>query len=269
MSGSAHELAGGKILRSTDGAVGIVTFNNPAKRNAISLDMWDGLAEALAAFRDDPAIGAVVLTGAGDAAFAAGADISQFEQERHNAAASEAYSRRSAEARALLGAFPKPTIASIRGFCIGGGLQVAMMADMRIAAEGSQFAIPAAKLGIAYGYDGLRNLVSLVGPAWARLILFSGMRIDAAEALRIGLVERVLPLAGCAAAVLELARTIAGNAPIAVRAAKVTIAEVLKDAGERDMALVAQVGAACMDSEDFREGRQAFMAKRPPRFTGR
>ncbi len=261
-------LAGGKIIQDADGAVGLVTINNPAKHNALSIEMWDGLAAALASHRDDPAIRAVVLTGAGEAAFASGADISQFDAQRHDAASSEAYSRRSAEARALLGAYPKPTIAAIRGFCLGGGLQIAMMADIRIAADSSRFGIPAARLGIAYGYDGLQRLVSLVGPAWARLLMFSGMRIAGPEALRIGLVERLVAADAVMEAALELARSIADNAPLAIRAAKLTIAEILKDAGERDLALIGRLGAACMDSEDFREGRRAFMEKRRPRFTG-
>ena len=155
--------ADGKILKSKADGVGIVTFNNPDKRNAISLDMWEGLGAALTELRDDPEVRVVVLTGAGDKAFVSGADISQFEKTRHNAEAAEAYSRRSEAQRKLLADYPKPTIACIRGFCLGGGLQIAMMTDMRFAAEDSQFGIPAAKLGIAYGYDGLRHLVSLVG----------------------------------------------------------------------------------------------------------
>jgi enoyl-CoA hydratase len=182
--------ADGKILQSVVDGVGTVTFNNADKRNAMSLEMWEGFGRALAELRDDPAVRVVVLTGAGDKAFVSGADISQFEKERHNAQASEEYSRRSSASRALLADYPKPIIARINGFCIGGGLQVAMAADIRIAAEGSQFGIPAAKLGIAYGFDGLKHLVSLVGPSWARLLMFTGMRIDASEALRIGLVDR-------------------------------------------------------------------------------
>ncbi|MDB5620047.1 enoyl-CoA hydratase, partial [Tardiphaga sp.] len=211
----------------------------------------------------------VILTGAGDKAFVSGADISQFEKTRHNAEASEEYSRRSAAQRALLAAYPKPTSACIRGFCLGGGMQVAMLTDIRIAADGSQFGIPAAKLGIAYGFDGLKHLISLVGPSWARLLLFTGMRIEAAEAERIGLVDRVVPADRLADAVHEIARTISGNAPLAIAAAKTTIADILKDAGNRDMAAIKQIGIDCMDSEDFREGRRAFMEKRTPQFTGR
>jgi enoyl-CoA hydratase len=261
--------ADGKILQSVTDGVGIITFNNPEKRNAMSLDMWEGLGSALIEFRDDPDVRVVILTGAGDKAFVSGADISQFEKNRHNAEASEEYSRRSEAQRTLLANYPKPIIACIRGFCLGGGMQVAMSTDIRIAAEDSQFGIPAAKLGIAYGYDGLRNLVSLVGPSWARLIMYTGMRIGSAEALRIGLVDRVVPDAELWNATMEIARTISNNAPLAIQAAKITIAQVLKDPGQRDMDAIKAIGLTCMDSEDFREGRRAFMEKRKPQFTGR
>lgn len=266
---SPTAFAEGKILLTVGDGVGIVTFNNPEKRNAMSLQMWEGLGHALVALRDDAAVRVVVLTGAGDKAFVSGADISQFEQSRHNAEASEAYAQRSATQRALLADFPKPTIACIRGFCLGGGLQIAMLADMRLAATDSQFGIPAARLGIAYGHDGLRNLVSLVGPSQARLLLYTGQRIDATEALRIGLIDRMMNVDELLPATLDIARTIAGNAPLAVRAAKITIAEVLKDESRRDMAAIKRIGDACMDSEDFREGRRAFMEKRKPVFKGR
>src|SRR4030081_594541 len=185
--------ADGKILQSVADGIGVIAFNNPEKRIAMSLDMGEGFGHSLIELRDDPDVRVVILVGAGDKAFVWGGDISQFEKTRHNAEASEEYSKRSAAQRALLADYPKPTIACIRGFCLGGGMQVAMLADIRIAAENSQFGIPAAKLGIAYGYDGLKHLVSLVGPSWARLIMYTGMRIESAEALRIGLVDRVVP----------------------------------------------------------------------------
>jgi enoyl-CoA hydratase len=260
--------AEGKIVQSVSEGVGVITFNNPAKRNAMSLDMWEGLGHALVELRDEPDVRVVIMVGAGDKAFVSGADISQFEKTRHNAEASEEYSRRSAAQRALLADYPKPTIACIRGFCLGGGMQVAMLADIRIAAENSQFGIPAAKLGIAYGYDGLKHLVSLVGPSWARLLMYTGMRIGSAEAVRIGLVDRVLPDADLWSGTTEIARTISSNAPLAVQAAKITIAQVLSDPDKRDMNAIKAIGVACMDSEDFREGRRAFMEKRKPRFTG-
>jgi enoyl-CoA hydratase len=266
---SEKSFADGKILKSVTEGVGVITFNNPEKRNAMSLDMWEGLGHALIELRDDGDVRVVILTGAGDKAFVSGADISQFEKTRHNAQASEEYSKRSAAQRALLADFPKPVIACIRGFCLGGGMQVAMAADIRLASENSQFGIPAAKLGIAYGYDGLKHLVSLVGPSWARLLMYTGMRIDSAEALRIGLVDRVLPDAELWNATTEIARNISGNAPLAIKAAKITIAQVLKDESHRDIDAIKAIGTACMDSEDFREGRQAFMEKRKPQFKGR
>ena len=268
-SNEQKSYADGKILQDVTDGVGVVTFNNPGKRNAMSLDMWEGLGHALTDLRDDEDVRVVILVGAGDKAFVSGADISQFEKTRHNAAASEEYSRRSAAQRALLADYPKPTISCIRGFCLGGGMQVAMLTDIRIAAKDSQFGIPAAKLGIAYGYEGLRHLVSLVGPSWARLIMYTGMKIDSAEALRIGLVDRVMPNGELWDATLEIARTISGNAPLAIQAAKITIAQVLKDPAARDMDAIKKIGSACMDSEDFREGRQAFMEKRKPKFRGR
>lgn len=261
--------ADGKILQSVSEGVGIITFNNPEKRNAMSLDMWEGLGQALMELRDDPDVRVVIIMGAGHKAFVSGADISQFEETRHNAEASEEYSRRSAAQRTLLADYPKPTIACIRGFCLGGGMQIAMLADIRIAAENSQFGIPAARLGIAYGYEGLKHLVSLVGPSWARLLMYTGMRIGSAEAMRIGLVDRVVPDAELWSATHEIALTISANAPLAIQAAKTTIAQVLKDPDKRDMDAIKRIGIACMDSEDFREGRRAFMEKRRPQFRGR
>jgi enoyl-CoA hydratase len=261
--------ADGKILQGVSDGVGVITFNNPAKRNAMSLDMWEGLGSALIGLRDNDDVRVVIMVGSGDKAFVSGADISQFEKVRHNAAASEEYSKKSEAQRALLANYPKPIIACIRGFCLGGGMQVAMAADIRIASDNSQFGIPAAKLGIAYGYDGLRHLVSLVGPSWARLIMYTGMKIDSAEALRIGLVDRVSPDAELWDATMEIARTISGNAPLAIKAAKITIAQVIKDPDKRDMKAIKQVGTDCMDSQDFREGRRAFMEKRKPKFTGK
>jgi enoyl-CoA hydratase len=261
--------ADSKILQRIADGVGVVTFNNPEKRNAMSLEMWEGFGQALIELRDNPEVRVVILTGAGDKAFVSGADISQFEKSRHNAEASEEYSKKSAAQRALLADYPKPTIACIRGYCLGGGMQVAMLTDIRIAAEDAQFGIPAAKLGIAYGYDGLRNLVSLVGPSWARLIMYTGMRIDSKEALRIGLIDRVVPTDQLLGETIELATTIATNAPLAIKAAKITIAQVLKDPAGRDMEAIRQIGIDCMNSEDFREGRQAFMEKRKPQFKGR
>ena len=261
--------ADGKILLRVVDGISLITFNNPEKRNAISLEMWQGLVNALVRLRDDPDVRVVIMAGAGDRAFVSGADVSQFEKTRHNAEASEEYSRRSAGQGAILAEYPKPTIACIRGLCLGSGLQVAMLADIRIAGQSSEFGLPAAKLGLAYGYNDLSRLVSLVGPSWTKLLMYTGMRIDSAEALRIGAINRVVPDAELWNATIEIARTISCNAPLAIEAAKITITQVLKDPGMRDMEVIREISAACMDSDDFREGRQAFMEKRSPHFTGR
>lgn len=234
----------------------------------MSPDMWEALGDAIDALAADPVVRVIALAGSGRKAFVSGADISQFEELRHNAEATEQYALRSVAARKALDECPKPTIACINGFCIGGGLLVAMLADIRVAAEGSQFGIPAAKLGVAYGYQGLERLVSLVGPSRARLLMYTGMRIDAGEALIVGLVDRIVDPTDLWAHTMALARTIAENAPLAVAAAKITIAQILKDTGCRDMAAVKRIETQCSDSEDFREGRRAFMEKRHPVFRG-
>ena len=264
-----HEYASGKMLADVADAVGYATFNQPEKRNAMSVEMWDGLASILDEWQDDPAIRAVVLRGAGDKAFVSGADISQFEKSRSDADAQREYERRTSAGRQRLAVYPKPVIASIQGFCLGGGLGIAMQADLRIAAEGSTFGIPAAKLGIAYGFDMVRRLLSLVGHAHARMMLFSGERIDAAEALRIGLVNRVVPGPALESTVASLAGGIAGNAPLSISSMKLIVEQVLHNPADRDMTMVDQLVATCFDSEDYREGRTAFMEKRSPRFQGR
>jgi enoyl-CoA hydratase len=263
------QYASGKMLAQVTDGVGLITFNQPEKRNAMSVEMWDGLIEILDAWTADDSVRVVVLTGAGDKAFVSGADISQFEKSRSDADAQREYEKLTSRGRTRLASFPKPVIARISGFCLGGGLGIAMQADIRIASADAAFGIPAAKLGIAYGFDMVRRLVSLIGQANARLILFSGERIDAAEALRIGLVNRVVPTGELEAAVAKLARNTAGNAPLSVTGMKRIVEEVTRDPTDRDMAAVTQAVAACFDSQDYREGRTAFMEKRAPVFTGR
>jgi enoyl-CoA hydratase/carnithine racemase len=263
------EYADGKMLADVEAGIGMVTFNQPEKRNAISVRMWIGLAEILERFAADPAVKVVVLTGAGSKAFVSGADISQFDQLRGDADAQQEYDRMTSAGRAALAGFAKPMIAEIRGFCLGGGLNIAMQADIRIAAQGAQFGAPAAKIGNVYGLEMARKLVSLIGPAQARLLLYTGDRIDAEEAARIGLVNRVVAEDMLAETVKGIARMIAGAAPLSVFAHKVVINEAVRDAGERDVQALQTALKACLDSEDYREGRTAFMEKRPPRFVGR
>ena len=266
---TATPYANGKMLADLSDGVGRITFNQPEKRNAMSVEMWDGLTAILDAWADDPAVRVVVLTGAGDKAFVSGADISQFAKNRSNAEAQKEYDKLTSAGRRKLAAFSKPVIARIGGFCLGGGLGIAMQADLRIASESSAFGIPAAKLGIAYGFDMVSRLNSLVGHAHARMLLFTGERIDAAEAGRIGLVNRVVLDADLATAVNKLARTIAGNAPLSITGMKFILAQTQKDPAERDMDAVRAAIGACFDSADYTEGRTAFMEKRKPAFTGR
>ena len=258
-----------KILAEARDGVGWITINNPERRNAISLEMWDGMRTAFAAFAGDAEVRCVVMRGAGDKAFASGADISQFEKNRADAAAAEAYGRVSKATRQAMTAFDKPLVAMIRGFCMGGGLGVAMIADLRIAAEDAVFGIPAARLGIAYDFVHLQNLVRLVGPSRAKEILLTARRYPAAQALAMGLVNEVVPVAGLEAAVADVTSHIVENAPLSLRASKLSINEVVKDREERDLALVEALGRACFDSEDYRIGRTAFMEKRKPEFVGR
>jgi enoyl-CoA hydratase/carnithine racemase len=261
--------ADGKILKSVTDGVGIVTFNNPEKRNAMSIEMWEGLGAALVELREDDTVRVVILAGAGDKAFMSGADISQFEKNRSNANAQQEYDRLAGVGRAKYAAFPKPIIARIRGFCLGGGLAIAMQADLRIAAVDSEFGIPAAKLSIAYAPDSVKRLIDLVGPANARMILYTARRIDAAEAQRIGLINRMVEDEDLNDEVLDIARTIADNAPLSVAASKLTISEMLKDESQRDMAAITRMMQTCFDSADYKEGRTAFMEKRAPRWVGR
>ncbi len=268
-SGITREYAGGKMLSAKDEGVGLITFNQPEKRNAMSLEMWTGLGEILDEFAEDNSVRVVILSGAGNKAFVSGADISQFEKNRSDANAQQEYERLAGVGRAKYGNFPKPIIARIRGFCLGGGLAIAMQADLRIAAVDSQFGIPAAKLSIAYAPSSVRRLIDLVGPAHARMILYTARRIDAAEAERIGLINKMVEDEDLNEYVLDVARAIANNAPLSVAASKLTINEMLKDESERNTAAMERMMQICFDSADYKEGRTAFMEKREPRWQGR
>ena len=261
--------ADGLMLAEIDGPVGTVVFNQPEKHNAVTVEMWIGLGEIIAEMEADPAIRVVVLRGAGEKAFVSGADISQFDKTRANAEVAARHALRMAAGRGAVKRCSKPTIAAIRGYCLGGGLGIALQADLRIAAADSQFGIPAARLGIAYAFEGLRTLVDAVGPAHARMIMFSANRIDAPEAARIGLINRAVPGEALWSEVGALAARIASNAPISVAASKAGIEMSLRDPDQRDLALLEEFQRRSLDSEDYREGRAAFKEKRQPVFTGR
>jgi len=258
-----------KMLAEKDGAIGRIIFNNPARHNAVSLDMWQAVAQIMEDFDNDDAIRVIVLSGAGGKAFVSGADISEFKEKRNSQEAAAAYSRISESARLKLHETLKPTIAMISGYCIGGGLATAIGCDIRIAAEGSKFGIPAAKLGLGYAYDGIKKLIDLVGPAYAREIFYTARQFSAEEALGMGLINRLVPGDELEGYVQNYCDMIAANAPLTIRAAKQIAREALKDEAKRDMALCKRVVDECFASADYTEGRTAFMEKRRPVFTGR
>jgi enoyl-CoA hydratase/carnithine racemase len=258
-----------KMLARKDGRVGYVIFNNPERHNAVSLEMWAATSRMLDDFARDDEVRVVVLTGAGGKAFVSGADISKFESERATLEATRHYGATVEKAYAGVQEFPKPTIAMIRGYCIGGGLGLAVCCDLRICSDNSRFAVPAAKLGLGYSYAGLRRLIDVVGPAFAREVFFTARQFEAEDARLMGLVNRVVPQGELEGYVKDYAETIAANAPLTVKAVKFIVGQVMKDESERDLARCAEMVEQCFASNDFIEGRRAFMEKRKPAFTGK
>jgi enoyl-CoA hydratase/carnithine racemase len=257
-----------KIIARADAGVATLIFNNPERHNAVSLEMWQAVAAALEEFSADPAVRVLVLRGAGGKAFVSGADISKFETERSSADAVAEYERTIDAAYAAITGFSRPSIALIQGYCLGGGANLALCCDLRICNEAARFAVPAAKLGLGYGLSSVRRVVDLIGPAFAKEVLLTARQFSAAEALAMGLVNRVLPDDAIEEFVADYARMIAANAPLTVASLKRNVDEVLKDEGERDTELCARLVKACFESNDYREGRRAFLEKRKPNFTG-
>ena len=256
-----------RLIEKKDGAIGWMVFNNPERRNAVSLDMWQAIPSILENFEKDPAIRVVVLAGAGDKAFVSGADISQFEKQRSSEEAVKHYEAVGEAAQAALAGCEKPVIGMIHGYCIGGGLNIALLCDLRIAADDARFAIPAAKLGLGYRASSMKNLVDAVGAPNAREIMITARQFNAAEALQMGLVHKVVAKSKLEQTVREYADAIAANAPLTMRAAKRIIREVSK--GAYDTAACDGWVKECFASEDYAEGRRAFMEKRKPHFRGR
>ncbi len=258
-----------KMIAEKHGPVGVMTFNNPERFNAVSMEMWEGVKEILADFEKDGAIRVVIVTGAGGKAFVSGADISKFENERSSQDAVERYAAVVDDAYNGLHQFPKPTIAMINGYCIGGGVGLAVCCDMRICSDTSRFAIPAAKLGLGYGYEHIRKLSDLVGPSCAKEIFFTARQFNAEEAYGMGLVNRVVSGSMLKVYVDNYASLIAANAPLTVAQVKHTVGEIVKDPADRDLEKCAEMVKACFDSQDYEEGRKAFMEKRTPEFQAR
>jgi enoyl-CoA hydratase/carnithine racemase len=257
-----------KMLSRKEGGVGYVIFNNPERHNAVSLEMWEAASEYLEDFANDKAVRVVVFSGAGGKAFVSGADISKFESERSSKEAIDRYNVAVDVANTAIYEFPKPTIAMIQGYCIGGGLGLALCCDMRICSDNSKFGVPAAKLGLGYGFKGIKKLVDVVGPSFAKEIFYTARQFTAAEAKDMGLVNRVLPAAELETYVKNYAETISGNAPLTVDAVKYIVGQVLTDESTRDLKKCADLVAQCFASKDYTEGRTAFMEKRKPQFTG-
>jgi enoyl-CoA hydratase/carnithine racemase len=257
-----------KMLSRKEGHVGYMIFNNPERRNAVSLDMWEAAGRIMEDFAGDDAIRVVVITGAGGKAFVSGADISRFEKERSDEQAQARYNAVVSKANEAIYAFPKPTIAMIHGYCLGGGLGLAVCCDLRIASDDSRFGVPAAKLGVGYGFVGIKRLADLVGPSFTKEIFFTARQFDAAEALAMGLINRAMPADKLEAYVKDYADTISNNAPLTVNSVKFIVNQTAVDPDKRDLTRCADLVKGCFASKDFIEGRTAFMQKRKPAFTG-
>jgi enoyl-CoA hydratase len=258
-----------RVLVQLQGSALHIVFNNPARHNALSLDMWAAVPPLLAHAGQDERVRVVVFSGAGEKAFVSGADISQFEDLR---AAKEAVKHYEALAEdALMGIyhFAKPTVACIRGWCIGGGLNVAISCDIRVAASDAVFSIPAGRMGLGYRYSALKNLVDLIGVGAAKDLFYTARRIDAAEAFRMGLVTRVAPVDQLPALLADYTASIGDNAPLTIAAAKAIVSEILKPSPELDTERCRDLILRCFESDDYTEGRRAFMEKRKPQFKGR
>lgn len=252
-----------------DGTTLHIRFNNPARHNALSVDMWEAVPPLLRVAGEDDRVRLVVFSGEGEKAFVSGADISQFADMRAAKEAVKRYEAMAEESLMSIHDFPKPTLALIRGYCIGGGVNVAISCDIRIAASNSVLSIPAARLGLGYRYSAMKNLVDLVGPGVAKDLFFTARRIDGDEAQRLGLVNRSCPAGALDALLAEYTTAMAENAPLTIQAAKAITREILKPSPDLDMGLCTGLIQGCFQSADYAEGRTAFMEKRKPVFNGR
>ncbi|MEO0494175.1 MAG: enoyl-CoA hydratase-related protein [Actinomycetota bacterium] len=255
------------------GSVATITIDNPDRRNAMNAAMYQAVPQACAEAQAEPDLRVVVLRGAGDLAFSAGSDITEF-RERRMGRESEGYDRAEHAAWEAIAAIPVPVVAAIRGSCRGGGVAIALHADVRVAGDDASFSVPPANLGLSYPPEATRRLVAAVGPSQAKRLLFTAEAIDARRAAEIGLVDEVVAAADHDAHIAALVDTIARKAPLTHRASKAVVDAVLAHGTAADVDLAAlspaaaEVAAACYSSEDFREGIRSFAEKRPPRFRG-
>ncbi len=257
------------MLSEKRGPVGHMIFDNPARHNAVYGAMWVTAAEILEDFQNDDDIRVVVVSGAGGRAFMSGRDITKLAEEGETPEAQELYAARSDRAQKLLLNMPKPTIAMIQGYCIGGGISLALKCDTRISSEKSSFAITASKLGVGYDYDGISRLVAHVGPSFAKELFYTARQFSAQEALDMKLIDRKVPDSILEEYTRKYAETIAANAPMTMHAVKRAVLEDAKDPDDRDIELCDRMVDICNASEDYAEGRRAFMEKRKPVFVGR
>jgi enoyl-CoA hydratase/carnithine racemase len=258
-----------EILVERTGRIATVVFNRPHVRNAFNLSMWSALPGVVEGLARDSDVRAIVFRGAGEEAFASGADISEFRENRKDRASAEAYNARTAAAARAMESCPKPTVAMIYGYCMGGAVATAMACDLRFSADTGKFGIPAGRLGIIYGLHAVKRLVSLVGPATAKDILFSARLLDAQEALRAGFVQRVVPAAELAGYTYDYLGRVVENAPLTIQGAKLIVEAIVEDGGVARQDEIAQLQLRAFESEDYREGTAAFLEKRRPRFVGR
>ena len=257
----------GEVRIERDGAIARMVFDHAARRNAITVDMWEAIPRVVAELQGDPGVRVVIMRGAGSEAFVSGADISEFERTRTGDAGRD-YDAMTARAFAALQGLEKPLLACIHGFCIGGGAAIALTADLRYAAEDARFAVPPARLGLGYHTAGIRALIRVVGFSETADLLFTARRVGAEEARHIGLVNQVFAKDLLDEAVDETAHTIADNAPLTIRSAKMTLQELAKLENDQDLDRIRSSIERCYQSEDFKEGVQAFLQKRKPDFRG-
>ncbi|OBJ08845.1 enoyl-CoA hydratase-related protein [Mycobacterium sp. 1465703.0] len=248
-----------------DNAISWVTMSNPARRNALSTTMMQQLEQSLRNLDVDPAVRAIILRGEGTAAFASGLDISEFDAQQNSQKAKHRADEITDKLFNTLAAMTKPVIAMIFGPCLGAGVAIASYADIRLCAATSQFAIPAARLGLGYPVELIHALVRIAGPGQAAELLFTGRTFSAAEALQAGIVNSIFAPEALEEATRGLAGTIAGNAPLSVRAAK---AAIRSHGAPEYRATAEELAMACARSADVREGQRAFMQKRKPQFVG-